>query len=252
MRPDQNFDDIANKFELNIYGSSKGRLRHELFMHHLHRTLDLHSQPLTMLDAGGGTGVMTQAMLALGHSVTLTDISADTLALAKQKFGDNPQSTIIQQDILSLPQQHYDLVICHAVLEWLQNPLPVIDKLISLVKPGGYLSLSFFNQDAQRFSNIFYGNFDYVEQGMKVKNQVRLSPNNPQKPQLILEHIADTDLKVIHKAGIRCFHDYLKDKNQQLSHYEQIKRLEIQYGDQHPYLWLGKYFMLIGQKSLLP
>lgn len=252
MRPDQNFDDIANKFELNIYGSSKGRLRHELFMHHLHRTLDLHSQPLTMLDAGGGTGVMTQAMLALGHSVTLTDISADTLALAKQKFGDNPQSTIIQQDILSLPQQHYDLVICHAVLEWLQNPLPVIDKLISLVKPGGYLSLSFFNQDAQRFSNIFYGNFDYVEQGMKVKNQVRLSPNNPQKPQLILEHIADTDLNIIHKAGIRCFHDYLKDKNQQLSHYEQIKRLEIQYGDQHPYLWLGKYFMLIGQKSLLP
>ena len=248
MRPDQNFDDIANKFELNIYGSSKGRLRHELFMFHLHKTLDLHSTPLTVLDAGGGTGVMTEAMLALDHRVTLSDISADTLALAKQKFGDNPRVTIVQQDILSLPQQQYDLVICHAVLEWLQNPLPVIDKLISLVKPSGYLSLSFFNQDAQRFSNIFYGNFDYVEQGMKVKNQVRLSPNNPQKPQTILEHLATTNLHIKHKAGIRCFHDYLKDKNQQLSHYEQIKRLEMAYGDQHPYLWLGKYFMIIGEK----
>jgi S-adenosylmethionine-dependent methyltransferase len=248
MRPDQNFDDIANKFELNIYGSSKGRLRHELFMFHLDKTLDLHSKPLMVLDAGGGTGVMSHAMLALGHEVTLTDISADTLRLAKEKFSASDNITIIQQDILSLPQQQYDVVICHAVLEWLQNPLPVIEKLVALVKPGGYLSLSFFNQDAQRFSNVCYGNFDYVEQGMRVKNQVRLSPNNAQKPQEILAFTSALPLQIIHKAGIRCFHDYLKDKSQQVSHYEQIKRLELLYGDQHPYLWLGKYFMLIAQK----
>ncbi|KXI30822.1 methyltransferase [Paraglaciecola hydrolytica] len=253
MRPDQNFDDIANKFETNIYGSSKGRLRHELFMYHLHKALDLHSEPLTVLDAGGGTGVMSQAMLVLGHEVTLTDISAETLALAKEKFAENhnvaDKITIVQQDILGLPEQQYDLVICHAVLEWLQNPLLVIEKLVALVKPGGHLSLSFFNQDAQRFSNMFYGNFDYVEQGMKVKNQVRLSPNNAQKPQEILAFMAALPLQIIHKAGIRCFHDYLKDKSQQVSHYEQIKRLEMAYGDQHPYLWLGKYFMLIAQKN---
>ena len=53
----------------------------------------------------------------------------------------------------------------------------------------------------------------------------------------------------MHKAGIRCFHDYLKDKSLQTSHFEQLKRLEIQYAEQHPYLWLGKYFMLIGQKT---
>lgn len=248
MRPDQNFDDIANKFELNIYGSSKGRLRHELFMFHLQKTLDLHGKPLTVLDAGGGTGVMSHAMLALGHEVTLTDISADTLRLARDKFTASDKLSIVQQDILSLPEQQYDLVICHAVLEWLQHPLPVIDKLVALVKPGGYLSLSFFNQDAQRFSNMYYGNFDYVEQGMKVKNQVRLSPNNAQKPLEIIEYFTTLPVQIAHKTGIRCFHDYLKDKNQQQSHYEQIKRLEMCYGDQHPYLWLGKYFMLIAQK----
>lgn len=249
MKPDQNFDAIATKFEHNIYGSTKGKLRHELFLHHLNKTLDLHSKPLTVLDAGGGTGEMTLAMLALGHQLTLSDISAETLMLAKAKFGAKDKVAIIQQDILNLAPTQYDLVICHAVLEWLKTPLPVIAKLVSLVKPGGYLSLSFFNQDAQRFSNIFYGNFDYVEQGMKVKNQVRLNPNNPQRPQDILAFVATMPLKVIHQTGIRCFHDYLKDKSQQTSHYEQIKRLEIQYGEQHPYLWLGKYFMIIAQKT---
>lgn len=248
MNADQNFDAIANKFEHNIYGSTKGKLRHELFLHHLTKIIDLDSKPLSILDAGGGTGAMTQSMLNLGHEVTLSDISGETLAIAKTKFVQSQRVKFYHQDILSLPATQYDIVICHAVLEWLQQPLPVINKLVSLVKPGGYLSLSFFNQDAQRFSNICYGNFDYVEQGMKVKNQVRLSPNNPQKPQDIMTYLLEQPVTLLHKAGIRCFHDYLSNKSLQTSHYEQLKRLELQYGEQHPYLWLGKYFMLIAQK----
>lgn len=249
MKTDQNFDLIANKFEKNIYGSTKGQLRHELFLHHLASVLDLNGQNLSVLDAGGGTGMMSKAMLDMGHTVTLSDISAETLALAQHKFAPNQQVTILHQDILSLPDRQFDLVICHAVLEWLQDPLPVIHKLVSLVKEGGYLSLSFFNRDAQRFSNIYYGNFDYVEQGMKVKNQVRLSPNNPQNPADIIAILEQLPVAFKHKTGIRCFHDYLKDNTMQRSHFEQLKRLEIQFGAQHPYLWLGKYFMLIVQKD---
>ncbi|MGO4894390.1 methyltransferase [Flavobacterium sp. W21_SRS_FM6] len=250
MKADQNFDDIATKFEHNIHGSTKGKLRHELFLHHLTNIIDLRSSPMRILDAGGGTGTMTQAMLALGHEVTLTDISGETLAIAKAKFATNDKLTLCHQDILSLPETQYDLVICHAVLEWLSDPFPVIQKLVALLKPAGYLSLSFFNQDAQRFSNICYGNFDYVEQGMKVKNQVRLNPNNPQRPQDILAFMQDLPVNIVQQAGIRCFHDYLKDKTQQTSHYEQLKRLELQYGEQQPYLWFGKYFMLIAQRTI--
>jgi S-adenosylmethionine-dependent methyltransferase len=248
---DQNFDDIADKFERNIYGSSKGRLRHELFLHHLHQQVNLQAGRLKILDAGGGTGMMSQAMLSLGHLVTLSDISAETLVIAKTKYAVGEQAqrlTIVQQDILGLANAQYDLVICHAVLEWLKDPIPVVNKLVSLLKPGGTLSLAFFNQDAQRFNNMCYGNFDYVEQGMKVKNQVRLSPNNPQQPLQMIALLESLQMNIVQKVGIRCFHDYLKDKSQQLSHYAQLKRLEIQYGTQHPYLWLGKYFMIIAKQ----
>ncbi|MFT6989753.1 MAG: S-adenosylmethionine-dependent methyltransferase [Paraglaciecola sp.] len=247
---DQSFDKFADKFEKNIYGSTKGRLRHELLIHHLHDCLPLSDTPLDILDAGGGTGVMTQAMLDLGHRVTLSDISLEVLSIAKHKLGNNINLDIQHMDILSLStQKQYDLVVCHAVLEWLQSPFEVMRKLVGLVKPGGYLSLSFFNHDAQLFGNMLYGNFDYVEQGMTSKNIVRLSPKNPQKPKTILTQLETLPVQVIKKAGIRCFHDYLKQPEKQTSEYEQLKQLEMQYGSTEPYLWLGKYFLIISQKK---
>lgn len=249
-RQDQSFDNLANKFEKNIYGSSKGQLRHELLVHHLTDTIDLESKSLDVLDAGGGTGVMTELMLRLGHRVMLTDISADVLTLAKQKLNSYTELTVQQTDILSLnADKQYDLVICHAVLEWLKNPIEVINKLFTLVKPNGYLSLSFFNYDAQLFGNVLYGNFDYVEQGMPLKNIVRLSPNNPQKPKRIISELEALPLNIIKMAGIRCFHDYLKEPEKKLGSFEQLKGLEIKYGSLEPYLWLGKYFLIVSQKS---
>ncbi|MFQ3192957.1 MAG: S-adenosylmethionine-dependent methyltransferase, partial [Paraglaciecola sp.] len=187
---DQSFDKFADKFEKNIYGSTKGQLRHELLVHHLHDCIPLKAMPLDILDAGGGTGVMTQVMLDLDHKVTLSDISSEVLLLAKNKLGENINLDIQHKDILSLStKKKYDLVVCHAVLEWLQHPFEVMHKLVELVKPGGYLSLSFFNHDAQLFGNMLYGNFNYVEQGMMSKNIVRLSPKNPQKPKVILSQL---------------------------------------------------------------
>jgi S-adenosylmethionine-dependent methyltransferase len=248
-KQDQSFDKFADKFEKNIYGSTKGRLRHELLVHHLHDCISLESMPIEVLDAGGGTGVMSEMMLNLGHKVTLSDISADVLFLAKNKLGENINLNIQQIDILSLSnKKQYDLVVCHAVLEWLQHPSEVIRKLVDLVKPGGHLSLSFFNHDAQLFGNMLYGNFDYVEQGMTSKNIVRLSPKNPQKPKVIISQLESLPVKVIKQAGIRCFHDYLKQPEKQISEYEQLKHLEIKYGSVEPYLWLGKYFLIIAQK----
>jgi S-adenosylmethionine-dependent methyltransferase len=101
-KQDQSFDKFADKFEKNIYGSTKGRLRHELLVHHLHDCISLEALPIEVLDAGGGTGVMSEMMLNLGHKVTLSDISADVLFLAKNKLGKNINLNIQHIDILSL------------------------------------------------------------------------------------------------------------------------------------------------------
>jgi S-adenosylmethionine-dependent methyltransferase len=249
---DRNFDGIAEKFEKNIYGSTKGRLRHELLLANLLQQTTLKSANLTILDAGGGTGVMTEALLNMGHRVTLADVSKDALDIARQRMQSNLEQAQLQLelgDILSLDStRQYDLVICHAVLEWVSDWQGVTTKLLSLVKPNGLLSLSFFNRDAQLFGNMCYGNFDYVEQGMQVKNRVRLTPNKPLKPSEVLAFLDTLDVNVTFSAGIRCFHDYMRDLDKQEKQYEHLKKLELEYGSQQPYKWLGKYFQVLVQK----
>ena len=250
-KPDQSFDSIADKFDHNIYGSTKGRLRHELLVHYLHQCLDFDSRPLRVLDAGGGTGVMTRELLASGCHVTLNDISADALSRARQKLPENAPVTLVEGEIQSLPAKpEYDLVVCHAVLEWLQSPLTVLPKLYNLIKPGGRLSLSFFNRDAHRFGNLLYGNFDYVKGGMKNKNTVRLNPNQSLVPGEVINSLRESGFLIQHEAGIRCFHDYMKQPDMQITHYDALKAMELEYGCQPPYKWLGKYFHIIAQKPV--
>ncbi|GGD77946.1 methyltransferase domain-containing protein [Lacimicrobium alkaliphilum] len=245
---DQNFDQIADKFEKNIYGTSKGRLRHELLSHYLRHHLP--ERPLKCLDAGGGTGMMAKEMLDLGHSVLVNDISDQALELARAKLAGFADVAFHCGPLQSLAADcEFDLILCHAVLEWLHDPFDALKHLFSRLKPGGYISLSFFNRDAHRFSNLLYGNFDYIDKDFVVSNRVRLNPNNALPPSQVLDFVEKAGLDIRHQAGIRCFHDYMRDKTMQSSHYEQIKAKEIQYGTVHPYLWLGRYFHIIAVKQ---
>lgn len=249
-KPDQSFDTIATKFENNIYGSTKGQLRHDLLLHYLTEHIELQQSPLKILDAGGGTGVMCESLLHYGHDLTLNDVSKDSLDIAKEKMGSSQSVTFSHGEIQRLvDNEGFDLVICHAVLEWLKHPLEAIEHLIQLTAPGGYLSISFFNRDAKLFGNLLYGNFDYVKQGMKNKNTVRLNPDMSLSPKDILNFLDAKAVQLIHQAGIRCVHDYMFDRSMQTSRYDEIKQMEIAYGQQHPYCWLGKYFHIILKKN---
>lgn len=251
---DQNFDAIANKFQKNIYGTTKGRLRHELLLTHILQTVPLTAKT-RVLDAGGGTGMMSREMLAKGCQVTLNDVSADSLALAGEVLTDvataeGQNLSLLHSPIQQIPAgNRYDLIICHAVLEWLQSPFTCIEHLLGLLEPDGYMSLSFFNRDALLFGNVLYGNFDYVNAGLKVRNKVRLNPQNPQRPQEILKFLGGMPVNIVKQIGIRCFHDYLKTPEKQYQEYKSLKQLELKYGEQHPYKWLGKYFQIILQKQ---
>lgn len=54
---DRNFDDIAEKFSRNIYGTTKGQLRQTILWQDLDAILATYGgQTLRVLDAGGGEG----------------------------------------------------------------------------------------------------------------------------------------------------------------------------------------------------
>ena len=81
---DRNFDDIAEKFSRNIYGTTKGQLRQTILWQDLDKLLAAYgSRKLRVLDAGGGEGQTAILMAERGHHVTLCDLSAEMVARAQ-------------------------------------------------------------------------------------------------------------------------------------------------------------------------
>lgn len=251
QKPDRNFDNIAAKFSRNIYATTKGQIRQQVLLRDLGQ-LAVLQQPCHILDVGAGQGQIALQLAAQGHSVLLTDISSEMLAIAKQTAAKLNLTTVDFQhislsELAKQSQQGYKLILCHAMLEWLANPEAAIAQLKQLLTPGGILSLMFYNKDAKRLSNIVYGNFDYVAADMQVKKKVRLSPQSPLQPSDVIAWCQAAGFSLITKTGVRCFHDYLRNLEQQQSHFEQLLALELQYNRIEPYASLGRYQHLILQ-----
>lgn len=253
-KSDRNFDSIAAKFQQNIYQTSKGRLRQLVLQRDLSECEALR-EPTKVLDVGAGQGQLALWLAASGHQVLLTDLSSEMLAMAEQQantLGLSAQISIAHTGLaeLTTQQQQYPVVLCHAVLEWLAEPELAIRQLWQLLTPGGTLSLMFYNVDAKRFSNIVYGNFNYVLRDLAYKKKVSLSPQNPLNPSDVLQWCQQQGFELLGKTGVRCFHDYLRDRSEQETEFEKLLEVELKYNRTEPYASLGRYQHLLLKKPL--
>lgn len=256
-KPDQNFTDIADKFADNIYKTTKGRLRLAVLQHDLAEQglVSKHEQaisPKRILDAGAGLGHMSVWLAQQGHSLTAVEI-APNMVNSAQIFAHEMSVDVdfycqsAQEYIKTFNGEKFDWLVCHAVLEWIAEPQAFVDYLFKVLKPGGKLSIMFFNNTAKLIGNLLYGNFDYVDSGMRVKNQVRLNPNYPLDPQQVYTLLEQYG-KIVHKRGIRCFHDYMIDRSMWHSHFEQIVEKELAVSDSEPFISMGKYIHVVVEK----
>ncbi|MCK1967477.1 tRNA uridine 5-oxyacetic acid(34) methyltransferase CmoM [Franconibacter sp. IITDAS19] len=245
---DRNFDDIAEKFSRNIYGTTKGQLRQAILWQDLDALFDrLPQRPLRVLDAGGGEGQTACRVAARGHQVVLCDLSAEMLARARlhaQQQGVSENMHFVQcaaQDVAEHLECPADLILFHAVLEWVAEPKVALERLWHCLAPGGALSLMFYNAHGLLMHNMVAGNFAYVQQGMPKKKKRSLSPDYPREPQQVYRWLEEIGWQITGKTGVRVFHDYLREKHQQRDEYDTLLELETRYCRQEPWVSLGRY-----------
>ena len=245
---DHNFDPIAQKFVNNIYGSFKGKIRKEIIWRELLECIERLNKPvLRVLDAGGGFGFFSQKLAELGHQVVLCDISGELLSIAKQQLADQPYESNVQiihcsiQTLNDHIEGDFDLILNHAVLEWLAEPKHTLHLILKWLKDDGLVSLMFYNKEAQRFFNLVSGNLSFVELGMPRKNVVRLSPTNPLFEADVLNWLHEAKMQVIQKTGVRVLHDYMKSINLGEDYFDQLLAMEKKYCRHEPYASLGRY-----------
>lgn len=261
---DRNFDDLAARFARNVYGGLKGRIRLSVlrrdFGHHLPIppfVPDTGKPTLRILDAGGGQGQFSLPLARAGHSVTLCDISEQMLKGARleaEALGVSDRVTLVRAPIQGLTEAlppgaaPFDLVICHAVLEWVLDPKAVLSHLIDWLAPGGCLSLSYYNLHGAVYKNLLRTNFKKVEKGDYGGFRGSLSPINPLYPETVDAWLAELPLTRLATSGIRVFHDYILDKQQREQHPDKVVELELQLSQQEPYRSLGRYMHVLARR----
>ncbi len=252
MRHDVHFDGIAKKFESDIYGSSKGFIRWNVLWRDLFSELPtLNQGGLNILDAGGGAGRMSVSLAKLGNHVTLVEPSMEMLEKAQILAANEKVEGDIQfihQPLQTFkPNQDFDVVLNHAVLEWLANPKEALEHLVKLLKPSGYLSLMFHNRNAAIFKQTIAGNFEFALQTEDSSfSSIWKESTRPLLPQTVKEWLLEQNLKIISQAGIRIFHDFVpEDKRQNL---EQLLEVEKHLRKQEPFASLAQHIHFVCQK----
>lgn len=242
---DRIFDGLADKFAASLYGAPRGELRLALLDHLLPRTLPLDGQPV--LDIGGGLGQMSHWLARRGHAVTLAEPSVEMLDRAREAL-TNFDVNFLKMSLQALPEHApgpWPLIVCHAVLEWLADPQGAISSIDKLLAPGGHLSLMVFNRDALRFSNIVKGNLDKAldDRLAGTGKRQRLTPISPLTHEQVSGWLAQRGLVIEHVAGIRVFHDYLRERDPDEATLIRIFELERRYCDVEPHWRLGRYLL---------
>lgn len=266
LMSDRNFDDLANRFSTNVYGSEKGQLRLAVIRRDLeqHLGIDIAAKvcgekpvalrALRVLDAGGGQGQIGVRLASLGHRVTVCDISAQMLQLARENAQREQLTNVefIHDSIQSLAQsirsdalEAYDLVICHAVLEWVVEQEKLIQDLNSLLTEGGHLSLTFYNSHGLVMKNLLRGKRPAFLSGEFKSKPGSLTPTRPLDPQHVLQWLNNDSWQLLCHSGIRVFYDYLLTEQGRAMAADEILELELQLSSREPYRSLGRYQHLL-------
>ena len=122
---------------------------------------------LTVLDVGGGTGGFAVPVAESGHHVTVVDASPDALAALSRRAADAGVADRVRAvqgdgDALAglVGPESVDLILCHAVLEVVDDPADVVSAIAAALRPGGAVSLLVASRAAAVLGRAVNGHLD--------------------------------------------------------------------------------------------
>jgi len=107
-----------------------------------------------VLDFGCGSGVLLKALSAANYKLTGVDISPRMIEEARRNLATVPQNERARLFEISAnfegphTDQLYEGIFCLGVLEYVEDPQALLKHLCDLLKPGGFLMISFPNRDS--------------------------------------------------------------------------------------------------------
>jgi ubiquinone/menaquinone biosynthesis C-methylase UbiE len=111
--------------------------------------LPLLKKGLHVLDVGCGTGAITKGIAEIvgenGYVIGI-DSSAHLIATGQNYCKEIPNLELIHLNLFEYqPVEKFDLIVSARTLQWLNNPKAAIEKMKTMLKPNGQLSILDYN-----------------------------------------------------------------------------------------------------------
>ncbi|MFD7867261.1 class I SAM-dependent methyltransferase [Streptomyces sp. NPDC057682] len=153
-------------------GGLRNTVRQELVARQLDEQIGARfpvGQRLRILDVGMGQGTQALRLARAGHSVTGLESDPEMLRMARESLAGEPAGIRERVRLIEgngqdtgvhfLPGS-FDVVLCHGVLMYVQEPDAMVAGLARMLAPGGLLSLLVRNADALAMRPGMAGDWD--------------------------------------------------------------------------------------------
>ena len=249
----ERFQSGANQYAVYLE-TPEGRLRSDLAFANLQEFLPLKDKPrLCALDVGCGTGATAIRLARLGIHVTLLDSSPAMLDIAKRAAREAgvTDKVVLQHDDADqvtdlFHAASFDLILCHNVLEYLDDPGAVLRGAARALRDSSaILSVLVRNQGGEVLkAAIQAGDLAAANNGLTAEwgqeslygGTVRLFTSDSLRAILTQASLAS-----IAERGVRVLADYLPPRISRSADYEKIFALEQKLGSRPEYAAVARY-----------
>ena len=256
-----------DSFESNLHkwkeeqNTTWAKFSYELVENNLKKHIPVESPPLRILDAGGGNGLDSLALARMNHQIDLVDISQQMLNDANVTAALSGVSGRIKthaMDIHSIakkfPEAEFDIVLCHNVIQFIDDLEPALDALLKVLRPGGFLSLITVNQYSSAYQAAFLdGDLDKAYETLDLTTEHNSIFNidvREFKADDLSDCLTKKGCQIENHYGIRCMYNYwgTNEEKEDSKVYEKLKKLEFELTNRDPYKQTARLFQLIARK----
>jgi len=240
----------------------EGRLRLDLTFANLQDFLPPGGASLRALDLGCGTGAMAIRLAGLGFTVTGLDASQEMLEIAQQQAREAGHSEKIDfllgdisQPATLLRAESFDVVLCHNLLEFVDDPATVIRMAARALRgPLGMISILVRNRPGEVLkAALLNGNLAAADRNLTAEwgdeslygGKVRLFEAKKLRAMVVAEPFT-----VVAERGVRVISDYLAPTVSGTEEYAQVFELERKLGWRPDFAAVARYSHFLARRSV--
>jgi S-adenosylmethionine-dependent methyltransferase len=235
-----------------------GRLRSELAWANMRRFLPGNASKCRALDLGGGTGFASVRLARLGFEVVLLDGSTEMLRIARQEAeacGVTVRISFCHSDIRQLRElftaESFDIVVCHNLLEYTEDPSAIIGDIAQVLRRDGLLSVLVRNRAGEVLKEaVKSGDWNLAAANLTAETVVDTLYGECLRvfvPAHLHDLLARAGLELVAEHGVRVFSDYLAVENLTDTKYSEVFELESTLGAHPEFSAIARYIQAIAR-----